>query len=53
MSYKQSGVDYREDFVKDLKEVITSKQIMMLKKAEYDFNKKLLKQYQSDKSSNE
>ncbi len=53
MSYKQAGVDYREDFVKNLKEVITSKQIMMLKKAEYDFNKKLLKQYQSDKSSNE
>ena len=52
MSYKQAGVDYREDFVKNLKEVITSKQIMMLKKAEYDFNKKLLKQYQSDKSSN-
>ena len=53
MSYKQARVDYREDFVKNLKEVITSKQIMMLKKAEYDFNKKLLKQYQSDKSSNE
>jgi hypothetical protein len=53
LAYKQARVGLREDFVKNLKEVITSKQIMMLKKAEYDFNKKLLKQYQSDKSSNE
>lgn len=51
MAYKKTRVEYREDFVTNLKEVISSKQIMMLKKAEYDFHKKLLKQYQSDKSS--
>ncbi|SDG76208.1 hypothetical protein [Psychroflexus sediminis] len=51
MAYKQARVDYRVDFVNDLKEVISAKQIMMLKKAEYDFHKKLLKQYRSDKSS--
>lgn len=51
MDYKQDRVDYREDFVANLKKVITPKQIMMLKKAEYDFHKKLLKQYQSDKTS--
>ncbi|MFN2262042.1 MAG: hypothetical protein ABR595_08275 [Psychroflexus sp.] len=51
MAYKQQRVDYREDFIKELKTVISPKQIMMLKKAEYDFHKKLLKQYQSDKSS--
>lgn len=53
MAYKKARVEYREEFVKNLKEVISPKQIMMLKKAEYDFHKKLLKQYQSDKSSNE
>lgn len=52
MSYKKARVEYREEFVNNLKKVISPKQIMMLKKAEYDFNKKLLKQYQSDKSSN-
>lgn len=52
MAYKRARVEYREEFVKNLKEVISPKQIMMLKKAEYDFHKKLLKQYQSDKSSN-
>lgn len=51
LDYKKTRVDYRVDFVNDLKDVITPKQIMMLKKAEYDFHKKLLKQYQSDKSS--
>ncbi len=51
MNYKKNRVEYREDFVEDLKSVISSKQIMMLKKAEYDFHKKLLNQYQSDKSS--
>lgn len=51
MAYKQQRVDYRKEFIKELKTVISPKQIMMLKKAEYDFHKKLLKQYQSDKSS--
>jgi hypothetical protein len=52
IAYKRLRVEYREEFVKNLKEVISPKQIMMLKKAEYDFHKKLLKQYKSDKSSN-
>ncbi|WP_127845082.1 hypothetical protein [Psychroflexus aestuariivivens] len=51
MAYKKQRVDYREEFIKELKTVISPKQIMMLKKAEYDFHKKLLKQYQSDKTS--
>jgi Flp pilus assembly CpaF family ATPase len=51
MKYKKTRVEYREVFVEDLKKVISPKQIMMLKKAEYDFHKKLLNQYQSDKSS--
>lgn len=51
LAYKKARVTYREDFVENLKEVISPKQIMMLKKAEYDFHKKLLKQYQSDNSS--
>lgn len=53
MNYKRARVEYREEFVSRLKKVISPKQIMMLKKAEYDFHKKLLKQYQSDKTSNE
>jgi len=51
MDYKRARVEYREEFVQNLKDVISPKQIMMLKKAEYDFNKKLLKQYQSDNTS--
>jgi len=51
MDYKRARVEYREEFVQNLKGVISPKQIMMLKKAEYDFHKKLLKQYQSDKPS--
>ena len=53
LNYKQARVDFRIEFVNELQTVISPKQIMILKKAEYDFHKKLLKQYQSDKSSKE
>jgi hypothetical protein len=50
--YKRLRYEYREDFIKDLKSVITDKKIMQLKHAEYEFDKKLLDQYRSsDKKS--
>ena len=43
----------RKEFVKELKTIISAKEIMQLKKAEYDFHKKLLKEYRSaDKKEN-
>jgi hypothetical protein len=39
----------RNRFAKDLKEVISSVKIIKLKKAEEDFNRKLLQQYKSKK----
>ena len=45
--YKKSRLKYREDYIIDLMTVITPKKIMQLKKADYDFNKELLKQYQA------
>ncbi|MDN6310874.1 MAG: hypothetical protein ACTHY4_07635 [Flavobacteriaceae bacterium] len=51
MAYKAKRNELREDFVGELKTVITPKQIMMLKYAEYEFNKKLLKQYNSSSPS--
>jgi len=45
--YKRLRYEYREDFIKDLKGVITDKKIMQLKHAEYEFDKKLLDRYRS------
>ena len=42
MGYRQKRLQYREDFVSDLLKVISSKKVMQLKKADYDFNKELL-----------
>ena len=43
----------RKEFVAELKTVISAKEIMQLKKAEYDFHIKLLKEYRSgDKKEN-
>lgn len=53
MSYKSQRKKLRENFVNDLRTVITPKQIMTLKYAEYQFNKKLLKQYNSSSTSND
>lgn len=52
LDYKSQRNKLRVNYVRELKEVISPKQIMMLKKAEYDFNKKLIKQYSSKSSSN-
>ncbi len=46
-AYKKSRLQYREDYIKELLTVISPKKIMQLKKADYDFNKELLKQYQA------
>lgn len=45
--YKKKRLAYREDYIKELLTVISPKKIMQLKKADYDFNRELLKQYQS------
>jgi len=46
-NYHDERLTYRLDFIEELKGVISAKKIMKLKKAEYNFNKKLLKQYRS------
>lgn len=51
MSYKSEREKLRKSFVEELKTVITPKQIITLKYAEYQFNKKLLKQYNSSSTS--
>jgi len=43
--YKRLRYEYREDFIKDLKKLISDKKIMQLKHAEYKFDKKLLDHY--------
>lgn len=48
-NYHDERLIYRLDFIEELKRVISAKKIMKLKKAEYNFNKKLLKQYRSKK----
>ncbi|MFO7701989.1 hypothetical protein [Psychroflexus maritimus] len=48
-NYHDERLIYRLDFIEELKGVISAKKIMKLKKAEYNFNKKLLKQYRSKK----
>ena len=45
--YKRLRYKYREDFIKELKNVISDKKIMQLKHAEYQFDKKLLARYRS------
>lgn len=45
--YKRLRYEFREDFIADLKDVISDKKIMQLKHAEYEFEKKLLDQYRS------
>jgi len=47
-AYKKKRLEYREAFIKDLLSVISPKKVMQLKKADYDFNKELLKQYSSN-----
>jgi hypothetical protein len=47
-AYKKKRLEYREEFISNLLTVISSKKVMQLKKADYDFNKELLKQYSSN-----
>ncbi|MGM0636117.1 MAG: hypothetical protein ACQESK_08620 [Bacteroidota bacterium] len=47
VEYQENRLKYRKDYIEELQQIISAKKIMLLKKAEYDFNKKLLKQYQS------
>lgn len=49
MGLREKENQWRKDYVNDLKKVISAKRIMMLKKAEYEFHKKLLKEYRSGK----
>jgi hypothetical protein len=47
IDYKKKRLEYRQDYINELLTAITPKKVMQLKKADYDFNKELLKQYQS------
>jgi hypothetical protein len=49
MNLRERESQWRKNYVNDLKKVISAKRIMMLKKAEYEFHKKLLKEYRSGK----
>lgn len=51
MGLREKENEWRKDYVNDLKKVISAKRIMMLKKAEYEFHKKLLKEYRSGKKN--
>lgn len=47
MSLREQECQLRETYVSALKKVISPKRILMLKKAEYDFHRKLLEKYRS------
>lgn len=49
MGLRERESQWRKNYVNDLKKVLSAKRIMMLKKAEYEFHKKLLKEYRSGK----
>lgn len=49
--YLKQRLDNRFGFIDELETVISPKKIMLLKHAEYNFNKKLLKQYRSGEVS--
>jgi hypothetical protein len=46
--YRQMRLEYREAYITELLTVVTPKKIMQLKKADYDFNRELLKQMKSE-----
>lgn len=46
--YRRTRLENREEYINELLTVITPKKVMQLKKAEYDFNKELLKQIKSE-----
>ena len=41
--------DYKKKYIRDLKTVISAKKIIKLKKAEDEFNRKLMKQFKGKK----
>lgn len=47
MNLRQQECELRKTYVSALKKVISAKRILMLKKAEYDFHRKLLEKYRS------
>ncbi|WP_188405259.1 hypothetical protein [Psychroflexus salis] len=49
--YLNQRLENRLNFMDDLSSVISAKKIMQLKHAEYNFNKKLLKQYRSSEAT--
>lgn len=51
MDLRHQEHELRRAYVNDLKKVISARKIMMLKKAEYDFHRKLLKKYRSGKKT--
>lgn len=50
-NYLNQRLENRLAFINELNDVISSKKIMQLKHAEYNFNKKLLKQYRSKEAT--
>lgn len=48
--YQTKRLTIRLDYIQDLEKVISAKKIMLLRKAEYEFNKNLLKQYQENEA---
>jgi len=46
--YRRTRLANREEYINELLTVISPKKVMQLKKAEYDFNKELLKQIKSE-----
>ena len=50
-NYLNQRLENRLAFINELNTVISSKKIMQLKHAEYNFNKKLLKQYRSKEAT--
>lgn len=50
-NYLNQRLQNRLTFIEELEKVLTPKKIMLLKHAEYNFNKKLLKQYRSGEAT--
>ncbi len=48
--YQTKRLAIRLDYIQDLEKVISAKKIMLLRKAEYEFNKNLLKQYRENEA---
>lgn len=49
--YQTKRLFIRLEYIKDLENVISAKKIMLLRKAEYEFNRNLLKQYRENEAN--